>query len=270
MARLPGMPTHKTLRPTWLLKAGLTMIEKTSKNAILLVAVLAFASTGCATVSVDTLATPAADIADSTYEVEQDDRLSEIALRLTGESSNWNIIAARNNITDPRALAVGTVLIIPGELFENKATVAARDTENTAQVVDITDLSALAPRVTTGAGVSVLQGHSAPDLSTVKDSADITVSAVTINRTFDLQPIEQALETDHTSQRYDSAAPQIRVTGTYYPKGVYEQPANYARLIGRAAPGTLFELDNEINDWYKIITDQGIGYIRSSDSAIVK
>lgn len=278
------------------------MTRKTSKTAISLSMLLAFGLNGCAAISPEKHAPPAAEpLADISYQVENGDRLGDIALRLTGKVSNWQAIAARNDISNPRTLAIGKVLIIPGDLIEveNPLTVSVTaDTEqapgtpnrfsakssdnavysaeaSTASESDLAGNStaahtASAPPVTTGAGVSVVRGQSVQDTASAEDPVDITVSAVTINRTFDLEPIDEPLITDQADQQYDSEQPRIKVTGTYYPKGVYSQPANYSPLMGRAAPGTIFKLDSEVNDWYKIITDQGIGYIRQSDSSLVK
>ena len=279
------------------------MTRKSSNTAISIAMLLAFGLTGCATIGVDEHVIPAADPlaerADLTYQVKDGDQLSGIALRLTGAISNWQAIATRNGISNPRTLAVGQVLIIPSELLldvnslpddsvssttQNLDTAKAQSLQSTAPdsktatavtgsdtAVNSTGTRAVSPPpVTTGHGVSVLRGLTALERNSAEDSADITLSAVNINRTFDLHPIEYPLATDPNDLRYDSTAPLIKVTGTYYPKGVYENPANYSRLIGRAAPGSLFQLDNEINDWYKIITDQGIGYIRRSDSTLVR
>jgi len=32
----------------------------------------------------------------------------------------------------------------------------------------------------------------------------------------------------------------------------------------------LFEFDRKVNDWYKVITDKGTGYIRAVDGLIIE
>lgn len=243
------------------------MSRKTSNLIPLLFVVCAIGVTGCAIITDRHGAT--SDPADVSYEVKRGDRLGDISLRLTGEIGNWEAIAERNEIADPRTLAVGQVIVIPGELLQP---VNPGNSEGDAQQASpsvTADNATLTPPVTTGNGVSIVGGRGTPERVPAQDAANITMSAVTVNRSFKLQPIDEPLVENGDEPHYDSKEPQIRVNGTYFPKGIYDQPTNYARLISRAAPGTLFSLDSEINDWYKIVTEQGIGYIRQSDSALV-
>lgn len=244
------------------------MIRKPSNYLPALLTVFAISMTGCATTS-NRDGSAASDPIDINYEVKPGDRLGDIALRLTGEIRNWETIAARNEISNPRTLAVGKVIVIPGELLQPVYPIDVEEDVPQATPSVIADNKALAPPVTTGNGVSIVRGRGAPVGEPAQDTANISMSAVTVNRSFELQPINEPPQEESGEPHYDSQAPQVRVSGTYFPKGIYDQPANYARLISRAAPGTLFRLDSEINDWYKIVTDQGIGYIRQRDSALV-
>jgi len=277
-------------------------------NAISLVMVCTLGLAGCASLTVEEHAplpvspsrpTSDVDSADVIYQVKRNDSLSAIALRLTGKISNWQAIATRNDIDDPRDLDIGRLLIIPAELIENQHAHSQDMFAKNEHVLDISDFSttglseiaiysndgdqssesdfsgnSTALRTTASPTPTITEAevslnHRPQDTVNSKGSSDVMVAAVTINRTFDLQPIERPFSADRVDQRDTLEAPRIRVTGTYYPKGIYALPQSHSQLVGRAAPGTYFQLDSALHGWYQIITDQGFAYIRQSDSALV-
>ena len=241
-------------------------------------------ASGCATTSND--ASPAlVDDATATaidYTVRPGDRLAAIALELTGDMDNWKAIAASNGIADPRSLRAGAVLSIPADLLpasagEDGRRLAARESMRTE------------PR--TRAGDTPL-----PSTLAVRRASPVKLSPVDVNRHFELSRLERETmppnllpapaseprvptETARAEVRRtivpvsDSAATgsrRVKVVGTYFPKGVYAQPASYSRLMMRVAPGTVFELEREVGDWYGVVTEDGIGYLRDSDGRLVE
>jgi len=189
------------------------------------------------------------DVVD--YVVQRNDRLSDIAKKFTGQADNWPEIAEFNSITNPRSLQEGSVLAIPADLVidsqrpSNVPVIQAEQTTSTPEA----QTSTLAVRRNDA------------------DLAPVVVSPVNTNRDFELTPIDTSAAT--TTQNYSGAGAQIKVVGSYYPKGIYTEAAAHSKLIIRASPGTLFVLDRQINDWYKIETTAGSGYIRTSDAVIV-
>ena len=187
------------------------------------------------------------------HTVAPGDRLSDIALKYTGQIGQWEAIAAYNDITDPRTLRIGDTITIPASM------IPARN----SPLATSTDRNSTKGAAATATGTLALQRP-----REVQDTqGEVLVAPVNTNRTFDLNPIETTAST--TSSSNNSGAPQIRVIGSYYPKGVYQQPASYSKLMMRVAPGTIFELEQEVNDWYKVVTDQGVGYIRMVDGTLI-
>jgi len=186
------------------------------------------------------------------YTVKDGDRLSVIAKEITGQASAWHEIAEFNSIDNPRNLLPGTVLAIPTELIvdHHRSNEALR-----AQSTQI--------RPTAQAGASAL----AVRLNEA-DNARVVITPINTNRDFKLNPIDP--NAPRPTQNYSGHGTQIKVIGSYYPKGIYTEPAAYSKLILRAAPGTLFVVDSQVNGWYKIDTVSGSGYIRTSDAAIVE
>lgn len=192
------------------------------------------------------------------YTVQQGDRLSNIALDITGDATNWREIADFNGITNPRSLQAGVLLAIPTDLiagYEGTSNVLSTPAELSTPLEQTT--------VTPEAQSSSL----AIRRNEVTD-AQVIVTPVNINREFDLNPIDPNAPPAELS--YSGDGTQVKVIGSYYPKGIYTEPAAYSKLIFRAAPGTLFVLDSKVNDWYKIELTSGNGYIRTSDATIVE
>jgi len=186
------------------------------------------------------------------YTVKRGDRLSDIAKEITGLSSNWPEIAEFNSIADPRDLRTGTVLAIPTDLivgYVGTTSVVASQPELSAPEAQSSSLA--------------LRRNDAVEVPVV-------VTPINTNRDFDLNPIDPNAPTPTATQSYRGVETKIKVVGSYYPKAIYTEPAAYSKLILRAAPGTLFVLDSKVNDWYKIDTTSGSGYIRTSDAAIVE
>jgi len=174
------------------------------------------------------------------YTVQRGDALANIALEFTGDMSTWQSIAAHNGIDDPRRLAVGQVIQIPGNLIPG--TVAAASEAEPAPAIDPT--SAQPDRV-------VAEAPRAP----------VVVSAVQSNRAFELAPIDETTGFD--------AGRFVKVVGTYFPIALYAEPSSASRLVMRVAPGTVFPLDREIGDWLKLDTDAGPAFLRGSDGELV-
>jgi len=185
------------------------------------------------------------------YTVQRGDRLGSIAQEFTGQSSKWRDIAQHNNISNPRRLMEGTEIEIPTDLIPGYQ----RPTP-------------VAPTVRTEPNPSAQQ---TPALAIRRNQptevSPVVVTPIDTNRDFELNPIDQNAVGQRT---YSGSATQIKVVGTYYPKGVYTEPAAYSKLIMRVAPGTVFSLDSQVNEWYKIETEKGTGYIRASDAAILE
>lgn len=188
------------------------------------------------------------------YTVQRGDRLSDIALEFTGLSSNWREIAEYNNISNPRSLREGTVLSIPTGMIPGyqQPTPQPIIQMQTIQSVPLAQTTTMAVR-----------------RNQAIDVAPVQVTAANTNRNFDLLPFDPATSSNQ-SQSYTGGGTQVKVIGTYYPKGIYTEPAPYSKLIMRVAPGTLFVLDSQVNDWYKIQTTGGTGYIRTNDAAIIE
>lgn len=58
---------------------------------------------------------------------------------------------------------------------------------------------------------------------------------------------------------------QIMVSGTYYPKAVYNEADFSSSLLMRVSPGTTLQVSKAMGSWYQVKTDKGLGYVHQRD-----
>lgn len=190
---------------------------------------------------------------DLVYTVMQGDRLGEIARETTGNADHWRAIAAVNGIDDPRTLRAGAALVIPARLLPSDSPALARQV--TLAQVDVNRRFELTPLDGSHTRVARLPATKPVRVTEKADPA----SAVVVTR---ITATEKRRESAVTMRDGQSG---IRVVGSYFPKGIYAQPASYSRLMMRVAPGTVFPLERTVGDWYEVRTAEGVGYLRDID-----
>jgi len=256
LTSLSNHPLNPFIRMIQAMKYDWNKMQKSTCLFIVMGFVVTLA-TGCATPLAQQKTDPAPGASvtsgDVTHIIAPGDRLSDIALKYTGKVSQWKAIATYNNITDPRTLRIGDSVKIPASMLTGNTTIDKKSIE-------------LPKSSSTNVATGTMALQRTRD--TGSDAGDVKVEPVTTNRSFQLERMD---ESDIGKTRTEGVAPpRVRVIGTYYPKGVYQQPASYSELMMRVTPGTVFELDREVNDWYKVITSEGIGYLRTVDGKLVE
>ena len=58
---------------------------------------------------------------------------------------------------------------------------------------------------------------------------------------------------------------RIMVSGTYYPKAVYNDADFSSSLLMRVSPGTTLQVSRAVGPWYEVQTEQGPGYVHTRD-----
>lgn len=214
---------------------------------------LAVVASGCATSGSEVTAVAASSAVSSKplptptflHTVQRNERLSDIALELTGDADNWTAIAEHNGIRNARRLSVGATLEIPGHLID-------------PEIGQDADWAAVPPAAEPAPPILAQRPVAEPE------AADVVVSAVTTNKAFDLIPLAAGVSSARASTRY------VKVVGSYFPKGVYTHPDSASRLVMRLAPGTVLTLDREYDGWFKVETSEGEGYLRVADGEVLR
>ena len=58
----------------------------------------------------------------------------------------------------------------------------------------------------------------------------------------------------------------VMVSGTYYPKAIYNEANFSSSLLMRVSPGTKLNVSKAVGPWFEVVTDKGVGYVHSRDT----
>ena len=64
----------------------------------------------------------------------------------------------------------------------------------------------------------------------------------------------------------DQNGDEVMVSGTYYPKAVYNDANFSSSLLMRVSPGTRLKVSKAMGPWYEVVTEKGVGYVHSRDT----
>lgn len=208
---------------------------------------IATALAGCATPTTsDDIDAGAGRPSDSIhYTVRSGDVLGNIALGFTGDADTWRTIAEHNGIQNPKKLAVGTTIEIPGTLL------VGSELQRLAKATASTPTDRSVPASIPAARVAN------------QEPVRVIVTPVTTNKRFELSSMTSDAATTTLGTR------QVKVVGTYFPKGIYTRPEDGSRVFMRLAPGTVLGLEREYDGWFRVTTSEGVGFLRSNDGEVL-
>ena len=163
------------------------------------------------------------------------------------------------------AAAAATPMQLPGD--ESPATAVAEATGEKLMLAEATVInkaSALANTVdpsTSAVDATAIDSNT----QTIKivDPAHRTNNDLKIPEAADSAVINVETGTQSTEQGRVPA--EIMVSGTYYPKAVYNEADFSSSLLMRVSPGTKLQVSNAIGTWFQVETDKGVGYVHQRD-----
>lgn len=198
------------------------------------------------------------------YRVQRGDTLATISRRLTGSMNNWPEIAEFNALDNPGSLQAGEVLMVPSKLLLNSARVDASLIEYqpvTSAVATSPEPVTATTTMTTASSVGTdFQPRSLPG----RVQEPVEVEAVDINRDFRILRTYQ--ETRETEQ---GQLGLLEIAGESEFRNVYVQPFNHSPLLMRVETGMTFRIEQVLDNWYRISTERGAGYVRSRDTILL-
>jgi len=91
---------------------------------------------------------------------------------------------------------------------------------------------------------------------------------VTVEANFQGNPetLELARNAETGEQTGEADSDGIMVSGTYYPKAVYNKADFSSSLLMRVSPGTRLVVSKAVGPWYEVMTEKGVGYVHSRDT----
>ncbi len=201
--------------------------------------------------------------------------LWDFAKRTTGDATNWKVIAGHNSFTDKQAVLVqpGQKILVPEALIKpdfNMAVAPKVEKKGTeAQRAEVMAAIEKANKSAIAASGELIA--EASTLSNAPTLADETQPITIVEATFKTDPTEQPINiaTDVPPVRpIPTPQPdfsQVMVSGTYYPKAIYNDANLSAPLLLRVSPGTSLKVSKAVGDWFEVETSKGVGYLHKRD-----
>lgn len=188
--------------------------------------------------------------------------LWDFAKRTTGDATNWKSIADKN-LFDEKQLATirpGQKIYVPTDMVRSRdasGVLIALGAEETGTVGGMIPQN----KEAIAASAAVLAGTNQPDgqvkivEAAYQDNDGITpVTAESLSQ-------EAALAVADN----DDKDGKVMVSGTYYPKAVYNEADFSSSLLMRVSPGTQLLVSKAIGPWLEVKTEKGVGYVHSRD-----
>lgn len=196
--------------------------------------------------------------------------LWDMAKRTTGDATNWKSIAEHNGFTekDIGRIRYGQTIYIPEALA--KAELGGDNVIAAAAALPETD--AIADSAATDTLVAAVATNAVADTTAeaIDASASLVASANNLmDENTDIKIVEATFQTNETLQVNESSASAtdqiIMVSGTYYPKAVYNEADFSSSLLMRVSPGTQMTVSRAMGPWFEVETEFGTGYMHSRD-----
>lgn len=215
------------------------------------------------------------------FELNAGETLWDFAKRTTGDATNWKAIAGQNNFTEKQAVVVraGQTIYVPDALVKPELDVVTTD-------VAASSIDTPAKLTVQDAEVAVAQPTTPTDSDAISATTELLAEASALDETQPIKIVEATFKADDTitaitlSQATASAAAataapvvadsasnpvQIMVSGTYYPKAVYNDADFSSSLLMRVSPGTTLQVSKAMGNWFEVETDKGLGYVHQRD-----
>lgn len=216
-------------------------------------------------------------------DLNEGETLWDFARRTTGDATNWQAIAAQNNFTEKQAVTVrpGQTIYVPQSLLRT-------DDISEAKIDELEPVSeATLPRTDdqqTQPATAQLSKVQRPKIQLVgtydeKQAENVRLSAANAQNIQDLQGTQVAYKsTDALAPsssveseklqvvaQSESIPEEVMVSGTYYPKAVYNNADFSSSLLTRVSPGTTLQVSRLMGSWFEVETDKGVGYVHQRD-----
>jgi len=231
--------------------------------------------------SVNTPSAPAAPAAafpagGEAISLNAGETLWDFAKRTTGDATNWKVIAGHNNFTDKQAVLVrpGQNIVVPEALIKPEFNMAAAPTVEKKGTADqrAEVLAAIEKANKSAIDASGQLIAEASTLSNAPQLADEKQPITIVEATFKTDPAEQPITIANEVAPVPQAIPaaqtdfsQVMVSGTYYPKAIYNDANLSAPLLLRVSPGTSLKVSKAVGDWFEVETSKGRGYLHKRD-----
>jgi LysM repeat protein len=218
----------------------------------------------------------ASEISGTPVKLNPGETLWNFAKRTTGDATNWQAIAGHNNFSERQAVIVraGQTILVPDDLVKSETTLASAKPAAKPVITEEarTEVLAAIEKVNQSAiSASSELITEASSLSNAQLFADETQPITIVEANFQADPSQQPIiiATDAVEVvKMASASPdlsQVMVSGTYYPKAIYNDADFSSSLLMRVSPGTSLKVSKALGNWFEVETEKGTGYVHQRD-----
>lgn len=152
---------------------------------------------------------------------------------------------------------------------EVAATTPSEENDEELAITVITSASAAARHNNDSTAINA----SSDALSDASDILDETQPIKIVEATFKSSKSPASLSTADNdtaealavSGKNGKSPAQIMVSGTYYPKAVYNEADFSSSLLMRVSPGTTLQVSKSMGSWFQVKTEKGLGYVHQRD-----
>jgi len=231
------------------------------------------------------------------FGVQAGETMWDLAKRTTGDATNWRKIAAANNMTESQAAKIryGQNIDVPNDILKKMpvsstelaanasdagssakktpvdakpaTTVVADATKDAAKRIELPAKKAeeqVAKAGDTAKEIEILPAKFQADPPKIDEKvAKKAEGELPKSEASAIAKVAEPAEVQPGSPETNSD--WVMVSGTYYPKAVYNDANFSATLLMRVSPGTKLLVSRAIGPWYEVKTDRGIGYVHSRD-----
>jgi len=228
----------------------------------------------------------------SPVDLNEGETLWDFAKRTTGDATNWQAIAAQNNFTEKQAVTVrpGQTIFVPHALIkgEDSASNAVEPANSQLQSASVSEAEPVLsePSSLDGEQIAASQTQNTASETQIKFSEQLVIpyadeqgdsqamqASLNQDQPQTMQIVEATYKTDmplidtdaNPELLADAAEQNIMVSGTYYPKAVYNSADFSSSLLMRVSPGTTLQVSRTMGSWFEVETDKGIGYVHARD-----
>lgn len=136
--------------------------------------------------------------------------------------------------------------------------------DSSAVVNTDTSLTETATALVEGSTLNDNNSAESTEGSLLDETKPLTIVEATYKTDDTLNPVNADDETSQIIENTNIPA-EIMVSGTYYPKAVYNDADFSSSLLMRVSPGTTLQVSRAMGTWFQVETDKGVGYVHQRD-----
>lgn len=238
-------------------------------------------------------------IGGKAFKLKTGETLWDFSKRTTGDATNWQAVANHNRFTERQAVVVrpGQTIMVPLDLVKPELKLADNAVQAPGSEASSTQITAAAVPEKMSVNLPVV-AKAEPEITLVEDEPALSVSDDTlasdsrqdsavqassellaeatqldaqpmtiVEATYKTEaPVEPMMADSDNAMTFDQdALNSIMVSGTYYPKAIYNEADFSSSLLMRVSPGTTLLVSRAMGSWFEVETNKGVGYVHQRD-----